>query len=633
MAFSRFRRSTPRVFALVRGGVSLGARQVHGLVLLGVLAGAAAAGSVAGCSVAGSSDAEGSQLVNACDSDSDCSGGVCSGGMCRVESPGQSGLGAVLLEVTPPAGASAVAGVRFTSLVLPDELDTSLDVELPYISHVRGSVTAKTVPEDECLPADPGLLAPPAADGSLPARISVIPRQRLLGMSTAPLTREIAADASGNYDLSFNVPPGLYDIYAEPLGATDGCFRPPYLVLSRPIEPGDIDFSLELPVPEKLDITVRFPGLIDALNGWKLDVVDRDTGRLLSNRAVLSSPEIESSSGGLSYRAVLAFSPVVSDAADAMPATELVRLSPPEGVAAPTLYVERSVVELFQDGAGVIDQLTALPSPVTYTGRITEVGTTTGAKANVTLIATQLQHVSSGTIAAFVRTVESDEAGVFQVDLLPGTYAVRIEPASDTLAQSTASITVSASGSMQAGKALEVKQRAHFGGRMISFSGDLLGYTTVQASPSPVLTTANVLSLARGEYPVYPRTESESSESDGRFDLLLDAGEFRLVARPEVTSGLPWYVQLGVTVEGGDVWMDDLAVSVPVVAEGAIRSADVGAVPGSLVRAYALLAGSEPTADPDEATAVVGIGEARVDSKSAFRLLLPSTIVRPPTQE
>lgn len=571
--------------------------------------------------------------LNSCSSDADCVDGVCDAGMCRFGAPALSELGAVLLEVTPPAGAGAVAGVRFTSLVLPDELDMSLDVELPYISHVRGSVTAATVPEDECLPAEPDPSALPAADGSVPARISVIPRQRLLGMSTAPLTREIAADASGKYDLSFNVPPGLYDIYAEPLGATDGCFRPPYLVLSRAIEPGDIDFSLELPVPEKLDVTVRFPGLIDALHGWTLDVVDRDTGRLLSNSAELSSPEIESSSGGLSYRAELAFSPVVSDAEGAMPATELVRLSPPEAVTAPTIYVERSVVELFQDGEGVIDQLTALPSPVTYSGRVTQAGTTTGAKANVTLIATQLQHVSSGTIAAFVRTVESDEAGVFEVELLPGNYAVRIEPASDTLAQAATTLTVSASGSMQAGKALEVKARARFSGRMVSFNGDLLGYTTVQASPVPVLTTLNVLSLARGEYPMYPRTESEPSEPDGIFELLLDAGEFRLVARPEVTTGLPWYVQLGVEVAGTELWMDDLSVSVPVVAEGAIRSADVGAVPGSLVRAYALLAGNEPTADPAEATAVVGIGEARVDSAGDFRLLLPSTIARPLLQE
>lgn len=553
--------------------------------------------------------------------------------MCRFDSPAESELGAVIFEVTPPAGAGAVAGVRFASLVLPDELDGSLDVELPYISHVRGRVIAAAVPAEQCLPADPELSAPPAADGSLPARISVIPRQRLLGMSTAPLTREVAADEGGNYDLSFNVPPGLYDIYAEPLGATDGCFRPPYLVLGRAIDPGDIDFSLELPVPQKLGVTVKFPGLIDALHGWTLDVVDRDTGRLLSNSAALSTPTIESASGGLSYQAELAFSPVERGDDDAMPATELVRLSPPDTITAPTIYVERSVVELFQDGEGVIDQLTALPTPVTYAGRVTEAGTTTGAKANVTLIATQLQHVSAGTIAAFVRTVESDEAGVFEADLLPGTYAVRIEPASDTLAQATTTITVSGLGEMQAGKALEVSERTRFGGRMVSFNGELLAYTAVQASPAPKLTTANVLSLARGEYPVYPRTESESSEEDGIFGLLLDSGEFRLVARPEVTTGLPWYVQLGVLVEGPEVWASDLYVSVPIVAEGSIRSADVGAVPGSLVRAYALLAGSDPTADPDLATAVVGIGEARVDSESAFQLLLPSTIARPLPEE
>jgi len=592
----------------------------------------AAAGMAAiSCSAAdlGSPD-DGSDLgpgatTNACFEGAPCLGGFCSeDGFCRSD---DTALEKLLLEVTAPAGTHAIAGIRFLHALGDVPSSGGLDIELEHISIVEATVRGAPIPEQQCVRPSGERVAGTASDGTMSARVSLIPRESQLGLPAPTYSQEFPPSESSTYKIDLVAPPGRYDIHVEPLGADGDCVRPPYLILDQALADGDVSLNLQLPVPAKLDLSVVYPGYIDTLSQWQVDIVDRMRGTVLSNTVVLKDPV--GLGGELEYTASLAYSPVDGDASEA--ATELVRLSPPDSVTAPTIYLDRSVIELFGAGEGIIDQLTSLPSPVSYTGRINQRDTITPAPGMVTLVATELASIDTGLLAVFSRTVQTDESGVFEVELLPGKYHVLMEPLSQELAQTVAELTISSDAGNQAGKVLEVGRRAHVAGTLVSLSGDPVLGVPIEAFPPALSLDVDVIMAARGASGLVPRAElvlpdeADSSAMDtGTFSLLADPGAFHLVARPEVATGFAWGVALGVEVEDENVGLRDIVLSPPFVLEGEIVSSDVGLVPGALVRAYAYVDGSDFASDVDEATSVVAVGEARADAEGRYRLLLPS---------
>src|SRR5690606_27763032 len=221
-----------------------------------------------------------------------------------------------------------------------------------------------------------------------------------------------------SYRAILNVPPGRYDIYAEPDTPFGGCVRPPFLALNQELSGGSVNLRIELPLPELMHVTIRYPHLANDLRDWTLDLVQKDSGRLISSQAVLAEPE--ETEEGLEYHVDLAFSRVEGEAPAA--ANELVRLSPPSTVVAPVLYLERSIVDLFQQGLGLIDQLTELASPVKFGGRVALSGSSKPIPATVTYVATELASTNPGTVAAFSRSASTDSEGYYELELLPGAY-------------------------------------------------------------------------------------------------------------------------------------------------------------------------------------------------------------------
>src|SRR5688572_14636448 len=67
-----------------------------------------------GCSVTLLNEDALTSTTNSCESSSECSGGSCMDGICQAAS---TELPAVLLEVTPPALNSAIAGITFTTVI------------------------------------------------------------------------------------------------------------------------------------------------------------------------------------------------------------------------------------------------------------------------------------------------------------------------------------------------------------------------------------------------------------------------------------------------------------------------------------------------------------------------------------
>ncbi len=579
-----------------------------------------------GCSVDSLATVEGGVARNECSSSSDCGDGICRDGQCRAR---EGQVSALLLSVTPPAEVADIAGVRFlTSVGDLSPKGGNLEVLLGHVSKITGSVTGVAIDtEAACVAAEPDVEAGMAPDGSLSVRVSMVARERYLGLANPVHTAEVrpGEGAEDSYVFGLSVPPGTYDVYVEPLGMEQDCLRPPQLFSAQEIVAGDVNLNLTLPAPKSLDLVVRWPSEDDALEGWTVDVIERGSGRVLSTREKLREPEV--TPYGLEYNALIAYSPVVRPEMADVAGSELVRLSPPPGVAAPVVIIERSVVELFQQGVGVIDQLDQLPAPVELTGQVTVTDSPEAVPATVTLVATDLLSIDAGMVAAYQRTVEADENGAFVVDVLPGTYrVVAVPPPESGLSAAEAIWDIGKTPSVQAGKVIELSTSAAVRGRVVDPGARVaLPGLSVQAMASPAVTSADVLGQALGHVSFVPRAEGTVSHSDGKFELRSDGGLFDLTVRPETNTGFAWLVRPVVEVGGTGVDLGNIKLPLPVMYEGEITSRDSGTVPAALVRAYAYLRDGELTDDPSEATSVIQIGETRADEDGAFRLLLPAS--------
>lgn len=565
-----------------------------------------------GCALQGFDAPRGVGPLNQCGGDEECGeGAVCSEvGSCVAQRNFSLPL---LLEVTPPAGTSRIGGVSFSqSVILPDAEHDGLDIRLGFVSRIQGTIGAEPVAEGSCVerPGSGDVLGDVSIQS---ARITLIPRKRLLGLPEPPRTVEFEGS---NAKFALSAPPGTYDLYIEPLDYGGGCARPPELFINQSVLEGDVSLPIQLATPERVELKVQFPGPPESLEGWTLDIVEPESGRLLSTRATLGSASV--AAGLAEYRVAVAFAPSVG-----RERSEVVRLSPPTSVTAPTVFIGRAVAELFQSDGGVISQLTNLPKLARVGGRVTRRGSLTGAPSTLTFIAQSLDTIGAGISAAFSIKVVSDEEGRFSVEMPPGTYRVVAEPEEFDLAQTETKIVVGTSNSEQLGKTIELEKRRKVMGELLSFSGGPASGVPVQAMPPPEAKSSSVFDLAAGNQVFLPGAESGSSDNSGRFELWADAGRFDLLVRPETSLGFPWSIRLAVEVGDGEVQLGRFTLPAPIVLRGDVSSDDIGPVPSALVRAYAYVKSGRFSRSAEDADYVVPVGEARVGSDGAYRLLLP----------
>ncbi len=578
---------------------------------------------VVGCNLGFADDPDAASDENQCDDNNQCGEGYCSGGICRTKS---TELGALLLYITPAAGTPIIAGVGFTEIIEELNFDRGpgggYEISLGHVSRVRGPVRATSIDPDNCV-IDEGLpIGVPHETGSIAARLTLTPTTRLLGLSSPAHTVEVSDPGSDGYALNLAVPQGRYDIYVEPRTTEAGCFRPPFLALDQEIPTGDVELGITLPQPTALEVRVRYPGGGSDLRGWTVDVIERISGRRLSNSAVLNdSIEID---GGWQYTAHLSFSEVAG--VETNPASELVRLSPPEDVVGPRVYVERSVVELFQGGDGLIDQLTELPSAVTFSARVATDDAAVAVPSNVIFLATGLSSTGPGTVAAFSNSTTTNESGIFEIQLLPGTYRVFVEPRDESLRPVETQVTVS-DADVQAGRTIEIEERRLVSGQLLDFKGNSISGVPIVMTSSALAATSSVLEMAQGRQVFLPFATSVATKGEGRFSLRADPGAFFVTARPQSNTGYPWHVFLNARVDEEDLNLGRMRLPLPVVVSGTLTSQDIGdVVPEALIVAYAMLADGMPVGDPAEANRVIPVAEARVDADGRFRLLLPSDL-------
>jgi len=593
-----------------------------------------------GCNVASVNEAPSTTAQNQCASDAECGpGGVCAGKQCRSPT-GQ--FDTILFEVTPPADASAVAGVQFLKELdgLPlsgGGLDLSLDV--------GAQVTAEVTLGSKCVPVfdDQGNPLAVATDGSVPALVSVTPSAQVLGLFSSATVAQTILTGDG-YRVSFSVPPGDYDIYVEPKHQTvdplkdDGnCYVPPQLLRKQTIKSGKHQLNVALPEPSLLEFHVAWPVASGSLASWTADMLDPTTGRVISNRATLQLGKSVGSTAD--YVAKIAYLPVGGDPTAAK-ASELVRLSPPDGLSAPTILLARSALGLFSPNSGTLSQFTSLPTPVHVQGQVTAAGSPMPAVATLTLIATKITGIDPGVFASFVRTTDTDANGKFELDLLPGTYRVNTVPtAASGLAEASPEWTVATAPAVQAGKLIQLDPTLLINGRAVDSSGKPVVGAQVQAEASPGAITTDVLRQALGEATYIPRAAAGIVDTQGTFSIQADPGTFDVSVRPMSSTGYAWLVRANVAVGTtpgtmNGLGLGSLTLPLPVSYRGTVTLSNgdptsASALPGSLIRAYIYMSGGTFTDDRTKAESVLQVAETRADDSGAFELLIPAQLNNP----
>jgi hypothetical protein len=242
------------------------------------------------------------------------------------------------------------------------------------------------------------------------------------------------------------------------------------------------------------------------------------------------------------------------------------------------------------------------------------------------LFALELEASSPGTTAGFSKTVETDENGFFETQLLPGTYSALAIPIDANYGRKLVDLTVSDASPFQSGRTIEVTPRHVVSGELVSFDGttSVFGASIWAQAASSVRLPGVLEAAAHGIIPLAPAAGGGITADDGSFALRADAGVFNISARPDAATGFAWAVRLGVEISDSRS-LPPLELPLPVVVAGRLKSPDTqGVVPGALIRAFALLKDGVAAQSEEEADSVVAVGEARVGTDGHFELLLPS---------
>jgi len=511
----------------------------------------------------------------ACEQDTDCPAGSCLSefGICTRSSGRLENL---LFEVTPQPSDPVYGGARFLTVLDVSSAPPAGDwIELAVRPRVPVTGQVVAAPEQQaCL--RPG-------QSTLRVALTFTPREQLLGLSLPSYELETTIDENVLENVFRGaLPPGRYDVYMRPItaGAGPDCRAIPQLFRNRSVglvQGAAARLELVQPPPSTLLLKVTWRA---SLEGWRLDVVHPVSGEVLSTEAVLHGSDLDPTTGIV--EATLNYSrqdPVST----LRPADELVRLRPPDGVAAGTVLFERLGLEAITRGEGSIGDVTRFGAPIRFQAWVWKRDTDdTPVPGLVSFAAVDLDEVNEGVLASFEAAATVDATGQVNANLLPGRYRVRFTPPGAempnlglmTSYEKMVTVWPTPAPDMQGGHVIDVPEALDLDGRVVADTNDIpLRRVDIRAAPAyadrnlcppdmmgmtaPACEQprAPVLRRALAEDPFIPRTRNGLSDSDGRFTIQgLDCGRcepdaptyFDLTVRPDVSTGLPWLVKMSV---------------------------------------------------------------------------------------
>lgn len=579
-------------------------------------------------------------IGNACQENEECGeDGHCVLGFCEAK---DSGLKQVLIEVTPPVGVASgeYAQVRYLSTVMLEQ-GGALDIGLDVVAELA---VAALAPSSNCQPI--GL----DESGFLPIKVKVFDASGINGITASPISGESDPakrdSAQGNL-VTLPMAPGAVDLYIEPVSEdvvpdaqidpTGECDLAPILVLGLPISAGHVQLAQRLSVAEHVTLDVVLPdgtGLNAFLDGWTIDLVEPIGGRRLSNRVPLAQSSVEPD-GTTHYGVRLAYHPIIGADAERMAGAELVRLSPPAGLLAPTYYAARSGLDLFDTGDLVLAPVRDVPAAVVVDGLVESEFDGTPIPADIVAILATEETPSTGVLASFRATTSTDDRGHFELNLIAGKYKIVAIP-TDGSRYATQSLvwTVASSPAFQAGRLIQVGAIGTLTGIVQSAASHVaLAESILMAQPSSIGRRPTFLDEILGHgRPIGQRSQMAVADSTGRFELPVDEGRYDIAVRPVEGTGYPWAIRPSVAV---DTEANGLSVLVrnPVAYSGTVTVPDrAGAsarmpLPGALLRFFALFDEKGQLADGGLAPiSAVEVGQTRTAADGKYRLLLPDRL-------
>lgn len=576
-----------------------------------------------------------SLVTNRCESSSDCTDGVCyalpTGSTCVAT---RGDLAGVIVEVRPTPGAGYGAGAshlfRLEDLGVllagsaPGGYVVPVDLPLPPLVDIASGRV--TVSED--FKPSPCL----ALDGSIPVRVELRPVTHFVGLTLPSLeaaTAPYTAEGEG-YAFDLAAPPGTYDVYVEPIPFDTlaeqeqaGCTPPPPLFLGGQTITHDVAVVLEMPSPSHFTGRLVVPAEID-VEGWTLDMVEPDSGKLVSSQHVFAPPTpAEPPDDPASF-----FAPfdVYYHWVDAT-TSPIVRLRPPEGTVAPRVYWDFASAAIFgdKDVPLTLSNLDLTPKHVQATVLDED------KQPTVATVTIQSKGLSGGASAnaSYTVTTETGPDGQFEADLLLGDYRILARPKIDpTKALAIAEWTVK-KDDLCCGRVVTVSSKAQLRGRVAAPSGTPLPDAAVVAEP-PLPRPASFLDQVLGLAPVLPDKATSFPDASGAFTLGVDpdpsaadvAVDF--FVRPPVGGGYPWLVRPRVKVDGGGTDLGALTVPYPTVVTGRILDPEGHTVGPAVVRAFLTLPDSSNSGSLTGS--VIPIAEAEADAAGVYVLALPPSV-------
>jgi hypothetical protein len=592
-----------------------------------------------GCTVTAVTQGDDPRPNNSCASDSDCGDESCRDGLCQTLN-GQ--LEALLISATPPSD-SAIP--HFTFVTELDKVPTSggrEDLTLPGPTQVVGSfVLPKGM---TCYPGfvsdDPKSPIGAAADGkSLPVTVTLALSQRLLGL---PQQQYFASTRKLNdqlgYTFNVQVPRGEYDVYLVPPSHQEGgCRVPPQLYRSYPIRTS-LPFTFPISPISQLPLTISWPKSSPSLTGWSVDLIEPLGGNPISTNPVLGDPiNLGDEAMTVDYPASLSFSSVIApaDAPEVTAASDLLRLRPPMGLVAPTIFLDRSALGLLvpPNGRVVLDRFTRIPEPVRVVGQLARRDGGEPVSGYVTLSSTEIYGVDPGIFAWYRTTLQVGDDGVLDAQLPPGRYQVRVVPPTPDGPESEGRLAaleriwvIPAEPPVQYGKLLELQPISALVGQTLFLRAQ------VQAIPSPqsVLAFDQAFGEDEEKKETAVRAANGLVDDAGQFVVHADPGRFDVSMQAPESLGFAWFVRPGVQVGERNLDLGLVSLPRPSLLSGTARvSLDTGdvALSSAAIRAYAYLDKDLAyTRDAKDAVSVVQVADTRADENGAFRLLVPSRI-------
>ncbi|WP_437278425.1 carboxypeptidase-like regulatory domain-containing protein [Sorangium sp. So ce375] len=417
------------------------------------------------------------------------------------------------------------------------------------------------------------------------------------------------------------IPAGDYRISLMPQANAD-CQDdiPPPIFLPNQAVPEQWTLGINAEPPAVLQGSLQVPEGM-RVDGWKLDLVDRQTGSALSQVGLLEQAE----PGPPATATQVAFS-VKYYWTDAK-RIPLIRLRPKDGEPRPTVFWDLAAVAL-QGSTGNLDlsllQLDAAARRVE--------GQTHDANGNPVLSAVRIQsaNIDRAPTAAYKLDTETDANGLFRVDLPPGEYVLFAQPINDTTkATAKQPLKFAAGDDCYCGQSVVIPEAGTLRGRVQGPAGELMDGASVFAVPSRSQVTAYLGQVLRPE-PLLPR-QASGVLRNGAFSMGVDPGEFDFSVRPTPGSAYPWLVRPRLTVSAMDAAVADLdlAMSYPAVLQGVVRDASGARLGDAAIVAWLPIGSATESGNAQEpVTRGIQIGETRSAADGSYVLPLPPSTSR-----